>query len=58
MTSNVARLLKLNGKGRVEAGADADLLCLGDGMTVRHVMAGGRWLVQDGAATVKGTFES
>jgi len=57
MTSNVARALKLAGKGRITAGADADLVCLDKAYGVRHVMAGGRWQVQDGAPVVKGTFE-
>jgi beta-aspartyl-dipeptidase (metallo-type) len=57
MTVNVARLLRLGGKGRIEAGADADLLCLDEAHRVRHVMAAGRWLVQDGAPAVTGTFE-
>ena len=57
MTSNVAALLKLPGKGRIRPGADADLVCLDDSLGVRHVMARGRWLVQDGAAVIKGTFE-
>lgn len=57
MTSNVAAALKLPGKGRIVAGADADLACLDETHGVRHVMAGGRWLVQDGAPVVKGMFE-
>ena len=57
MTCNVAGLLRLPGKGRVEAGADADLLCLDESFDVRHVMAGGRWMVQDGVPLVRGTFE-
>jgi len=57
MTHNVARLLKLTGKGRIAPGADADLVCLDDALGVRHVMAGGRWMVQDGAPVVRGTFE-
>jgi beta-aspartyl-dipeptidase (metallo-type) len=58
MTSNVARLLKLENKGRIEAGADADLVCLDQDHRVRHVMARGRWMVQDQAVLVHGTFES
>ena len=58
MTANVARLLKLSGKGIIAPGADADLLCLDASFGVRHVMAGGRWMVQDGAPRVKGTFEN
>jgi beta-aspartyl-dipeptidase (metallo-type) len=57
MTSNVARLLRLPGKGRIAAGADADLLCLGGRGQVRHVMARGRWMVQDGEPSVRGLFE-
>ena len=57
MTSNVARALRLTGKGRIAPGADADLVCLDEANSVRHVMAGGRWLVQDGAPAVRGTFE-
>jgi beta-aspartyl-dipeptidase (metallo-type) len=58
MTSNVARLLKLKNKGRIAAGADADLVCLDHDHRVRHVMARGRWMVQDHAVLVHGTFES
>jgi beta-aspartyl-dipeptidase (metallo-type) len=57
MTHNVARLLKLTGKGLIAPGADADLVCLDDALGVRHVMAGGRWMVQDEAPVVTGTFE-
>ena len=41
----------------IAPGADADLVCLDDALGVRHVMAGGRWMVEDGAPVVKGTFE-
>lgn len=58
MTQNVARLLKLTGKGVIEPGADADLVCLDADFAVRHVMAGGRWMVKDGVPTVIGTFEN
>jgi beta-aspartyl-dipeptidase (metallo-type) len=57
VTSNVSKLLMLTGKGRIEAGADADLVCLDESLEVRHVMAGGRWMVRDGEAPVRGTFE-
>jgi beta-aspartyl-dipeptidase (metallo-type) len=57
MTSNVARLLRLPGKGRISAGFDADLVCLDEQYRVRHVMAGGHWMVQDGAPIVRGAFE-
>ena len=57
-TKNVATLLRLPRKGRVAAGADADLLVLDDEGGVADVMARGRWLVRDGRAVVRGTFES
>ena len=57
MTSNVASLLKLERKGRLEAGADADLLCLDDDHKVQHVMARGQWMVQDKTPLVRGLFD-
>jgi len=57
MTTNVARLLKLESKGRIEAGADADFVCLGEALDVRHVMARGQWMVQDQEPIVHGLFE-
>jgi len=57
VTSNVARLLRLPGKGRIDEGLDADLVSLDSNHGVRHVMAGGRWMIQDGSPCVKGTFE-
>jgi len=57
ISSNVARLLRLPGKGRIAAGLDADLVCLDEHHRVRHVMAGGRWMVQDGSPVVRGLFE-
>ena len=57
MTSNVARLLRLPGKGRIVEGFDADLVCFDPEHRVRHVMAGGRWMVQDGSPLSSGTFE-
>jgi len=58
MTSNVARLLRLPGKGRLAAGSDADVVCFDADHRVRHVMARGRWMIQDGSPAVKGTFEA
>jgi len=57
LTSNPAGLLRLAGKGRLAAGADADLVVLGDDHRPRHVMARGRWMVRDGRPVVRGTFE-
>ena len=58
MTSNVARLLRLPGKGQLEAGNDADLVCFDPEFRVRHVMALGRWMIQDGLPVEKGVFEN
>ena len=57
MTTNVARLLRLRDKGKIEAGADADLVVMDDDHQVQHVMANGAWMVRDGEATRRGTFE-
>lgn len=57
ITSNVAALLKLPGKGRIAAGMDADLLCLDSAFSPLHVMAGGQWMVRDGALVRRGRFE-
>ncbi len=58
VTSNPARILKLRGKGRLAAGADADLTLLDPKtLDVRGVIANGRWMMRDGELLVKGTFE-
>jgi beta-aspartyl-dipeptidase (metallo-type) len=56
-TSNPARLLRLQAKGRIAIGTDADLVVLdGDGV-VRDVMARGLWHVRAGKPAVRGMFE-
>jgi beta-aspartyl-dipeptidase (metallo-type) len=59
MTSNVAAVLLLTQKGRIAAGADADLVVLSDDGThnIRDVMARGRFVVRAGRPTAHGTFE-
>lgn len=57
-TRNPARLLRLAGKGVIEAGADADLVVLGKDHAVLHTMARGRWHRFDGAPRIRGPFES
>jgi beta-aspartyl-dipeptidase (metallo-type) len=54
--ANPARVYKLSGKGRIEAGADADLLVLGPDLALRDAFARGRRAVADGAATLRSTF--
>jgi len=53
-TSHVADQLRLRGRGRIRAGAHADLVILDADGGVAEVMAGGRWLyqsAQDGRMT-------
>ena len=53
VTANTARVLKHASKGRVEPGADADLLVLESGsLDLVEVIAGGQRLVRDGALAV------
>lgn len=56
-TSNVAGVLGLSSKGRIEAGRDADIAVLDGDMNVNMVIARGQVMVEDGKALVKGTFE-
>lgn len=58
VTSNTADVLKLNHKGRITEGHDADLIILDEDLsTPTHVIAKGKWMVNDGEVLVKGTFE-
>ena len=56
-TANPAALLRLERKGRLAAGADADRVVLDRDGGVAEVMARGRWHVREGRAVVRGTFE-
>ena len=57
MTSNVATLLKLHQKGRIEIGLDADLLVLDAEHGIESVMANGVWHIKQGKTLVQGLFE-
>ena len=57
VTRNVAHHLELTGKGEVAAGKDADLCLFTPDMTLKHVIAKGKFLMRDGEIIVKGTFE-
>jgi beta-aspartyl-dipeptidase (metallo-type) len=57
-TSNPSRLLRLAGKGRVAAGADADLVALDATGAAHTVIIRGEIHVRDGEAVRRGTFES
>ena len=56
-TRNPAALLRLERKGRLAAGCDADLVVLDQAGGIAEVMARGRWHVRAGKALVRGTFE-
>ena len=56
-TTNVAGVLGLSSKGRIEAGFDADITVLDSDMNVNAVVARGRVMVENGTAIVRGTFE-
>ena len=56
-TANPAALLRLERKGRIAQGMDADLLVLNADGGIEEVMARGRWHVQGGAPVVAGPFE-
>ncbi len=57
LTRNVARQLRLRGKGEVAVGADADLLVLDDAFGVRHLLARGRPMILAGEPIALGPFE-
>ncbi len=56
-TRNVAHVLRLSRKGRVEVGADADLVVLDDAHRIREVVSCGRFVVRAGAPVALGSFE-
>jgi beta-aspartyl-dipeptidase (metallo-type) len=59
VTANPARILKLTGKGRIEAGFDADLCLLDEKeLTLNTVFCKGKRMVHEGHPEVYGTFES
>ncbi len=53
-TSNPARILRLEGKGSIRPGADADLVVLDGSHRIDRVMSGGRWRVVRGQAITEG----
>jgi len=57
LTSNVASILRLQGKGFLSAGMDADILFLDAEMHVSHLIAMGRWAVKGGTVVKKGAYE-
>ncbi|WP_408009762.1 beta-aspartyl-peptidase [Pseudalkalibacillus sp. A8] len=58
ITSNPAHILKLKGKGKIEAGFDGDIVLLDrESLEIRDVFAKGKMMVENRKAIVKGTFE-
>ena len=57
ITCNPARILKLNNKGRIENGFDADLCILDNNLDIDTVFAKGKIMVQNKKPIVFGTFE-
>ncbi|MBQ6819857.1 MAG: beta-aspartyl-peptidase [Clostridium sp.] len=58
ITSNVAKVLKLNNKGSIEVGKDADLVLVDENtLKIKDVIALGKVMLKDGEVIVKGTFE-
>ena len=58
ITSNPAKVLKLDQKGRLAAGMDADICLLNkESLTVETVLAKGRTMVEKQEVKVWGTFE-
>ena len=59
VTANPAKILKLSGKGRLQAGYDADLCLLDENTLNLHtVFCKGKRMVHDGKPEVFGTFEN
>ncbi|MDF2178851.1 beta-aspartyl-peptidase [Aliiglaciecola sp. CAU 1673] len=56
VTLSVADLLKLSSKGRIEVGADADLLLVDDSLQIHSVLAKGQLLMSQGGLLKRGTF--
>ncbi|MEZ5198984.1 MAG: amidohydrolase family protein [Bacteroidales bacterium] len=57
VTSNVADILKLHSKGRIEPGKDADVLILNENFEICHLLASGKWMVKKGKMLRRGSYE-
>lgn len=58
ITSNVADILKLDNKGRIKEGLDADFVIVNkETLEIDMVISKGKIVVKDGEAIIKGTFE-
>jgi beta-aspartyl-dipeptidase (metallo-type) len=57
-TENPSRFYRLERKGRIALGADADLLVLDRGLSLEHLFARGAHAVVDGTPVLRGTFSN
>ena len=57
ITSNPAKNLGLKNKGQVKINSDADLCFLNSDLELNTVIANGKFMMQEGALVVKGSFE-
>ena len=57
LTLNPAKLLKLNNKGSIEKGKDADLVIMDKDLKITEVFARGKMMIENAQIKIKGTFE-
>lgn len=57
LTSNIADILKLRQKGRIQIGKDADLVIVDANFKIQHVVAMGKLMVKGGNLLKKGNYE-
>ena len=57
LTLNPAKLLKLNNKGSIEKGKDADLVIMDKNLNITEVFARGKMMIENAQIKIKGTFE-
>ncbi len=57
VSTNPARILNLQKKGRIEEGKDADLLLLNEKNEIEYLFANGKMMIEKGLIIKKGTFE-
>ena len=57
VSTNVARALRLAGKGEIKAGFCADMNLFDQNMNLVHVLANGQHMMRNGEVIIKGTFE-
>jgi beta-aspartyl-dipeptidase (metallo-type) len=57
VSSNVATLLKLKGKGVLVPGADADMVVMSKDFQIRDIIMRGKVVVEEGKPRTRGTYE-